>query len=97
MPDRYHTATTVALTAGAAIAVTHGITANGLAAAPHEVIPTLEHGASVGAHAVRITNKGTVTYSVVYDGAMPAAGEVITNPVTVRLDAVRWHSRDGAA
>lgn len=95
MADRYHNATTVVLTAGTERAWTHGLTAGGAQVAPDEVIATFEHGASIGANSVRVTNKGTNVCSVLLDKEINPTGSPVA--ITCRLDAVYWHSQFGAA
>lgn len=95
MADRYHNATTLVLTAGTERAWTHGLTAGGAQVAPDEVNASYEHGASIGANCVRVTNKGANVCSVILDKEINPTGSPIA--ITVRLDAVYWHSLAGSA
>lgn len=93
MGDRYHNSTTAVLTSGVEAAWTHGLTAGGQQVAPDEVVATFEHGASIGANSVRVTNKGTAVCSVILDKEINPTGSPVA--ITVRLDAIYWHSVDG--
>lgn len=93
MADRYQSAVTVIMTAGAERAVTHGLTEGGNSVAPDEVIATFEHGASIGANSVRVTSKGTLVVSVILDKEVNPSGSPLA--ITCRLDCIRWHSAVG--